>query len=607
MIPKKIHYCWFGHGRKNGRVQDCIASWKRLCPDYELIEWNESNYDVGKSLYTKLAYEQEKWAHVSDYARIDIVNRCGGIYFDTDVELLKSPDPLLKNRMFFAVEQGSRKINSGLGFGSEKRHVLLERLLQSYEELAEQIAAGRAEFLACTVYETRLLVPYGFRQKDLCQKLAGGIRVYSSEYFCPKKVSGKISRKKLTEKTYSIHHYEASWIKDNEWYRVKIRFSRELEELRKIIVRIVGEDNFRRWRIREKRKLEQRRQRKTKQRAEEQSIGRQKTEHGIEGRRTAGQWTEQQKTAEKGKKEVKSISLTVLTPTYNRAERLPALYESLKRQTDKSFRWVLCDDGSIDDTRKLAEGWRSEQNGFAMDYYWKENGGKHSAVNYAMKHIFEDYVLIADSDDYLTDDAVQYVRKWLLEVDDDIGFAGVAGLKGYGVEKRIGEFPERRQAVDATNLERRRRHLTGDKAEVYRARLLKKYPFPVFRDEKFLAESAVWNLIAAEGKKLRWHNKIIYIAQYLPDGLTNGGSREADSFRGYTYHQRLNFLLKSFPENICELARYIKIAEQKGLTDSEIRKRMYAGRLEYLAACLVGMIKKERAESGGFPKRADRP
>lgn len=226
----------------------CIESWKSCCPDYEIVEWNESNYDVNRNLYPRLAYKNEQWAFVSDYARIDLVYRYGGIYLDTDVELLRKPDALHRHRLYLGIEQGSRKVNSGLGFGAAAGHPFLKRLLRRYDLLAEKIDAGKAGFCACPAMETDLLGTYGFKERDISQKLADGIYVYASEYFCPKTAAG--SMKKLTKNTYSIHHYQASWIRDKKWHKLKLRFSRELSAMRKIMVYVMGEENFLRWRKR---------------------------------------------------------------------------------------------------------------------------------------------------------------------------------------------------------------------------------------------------------------------------------------------------------------------------------------------------------------------
>lgn len=131
MIPKRIHYCWFGGNPKSELIKNCIASWQEKCPDYEIIEWNESNYDVTANSYVKEAYEAKKWAFVSDYARLDIIYNRGGVYLDTDVELYTSLDDLLKYDAFYCFES-SRNINSGLGFGAVKDHASTKSCLGYY-------------------------------------------------------------------------------------------------------------------------------------------------------------------------------------------------------------------------------------------------------------------------------------------------------------------------------------------------------------------------------------------------------------------------------------------------------------------------------------------
>ena len=119
MIPKVIHYCWFGHNPLPERYKEWIKSWKRYCPDYEIVEWNESNYDVTKHPYMRAAYDAKKWGFVSDYARLDIIYENGGIYLDTDVELVKNLDELLYQEGFAGVDSSGR-LSTGLGFGARK-------------------------------------------------------------------------------------------------------------------------------------------------------------------------------------------------------------------------------------------------------------------------------------------------------------------------------------------------------------------------------------------------------------------------------------------------------------------------------------------------------
>lgn len=206
-IPKKIHYCWFG--KKN--IPECnlkwMESWKRFCPDYEIIRWDESNYDITKNAYMYEAYKEKKWGFVSDYARVDIVYNHGGIYLDTDVELLKSYDELLYQSAFCGVE-ASRKIALGLGFGAEKRYSLIKEILNLYDDMHFLDGCGQANLMTCV----RLQYPYykriGFDSNGNYQ-IINGMTVYPEVVFSPKDLYTREVR--ITEKTFSIHHYEGSW------------------------------------------------------------------------------------------------------------------------------------------------------------------------------------------------------------------------------------------------------------------------------------------------------------------------------------------------------------------------------------------------------------
>ena len=133
-IPKVLHYCWFGGAPKPKNIQNCIRSWKKYCPDYEIIEWNEQNFDVSQSLYTRQAYDARRWAFVADYARLKILYEQGGIYMDTDVELLRPLDDLLAYPAFFGF-QHNNEVATGLGFGAEARSPVVKALLDDYDGL----------------------------------------------------------------------------------------------------------------------------------------------------------------------------------------------------------------------------------------------------------------------------------------------------------------------------------------------------------------------------------------------------------------------------------------------------------------------------------------
>lgn len=215
--------------------------------------------------------------------------------------------------------------------------------------------------------------------------------------------------------------------------------------------------------------------------------------------------------------------ITVFTPVYNRAYCIKTLYESLKRQTYKNFEWIVVDDGSTDNVSQLFDTWVREENDFSVIYMKVKNGGKMDAVKKGVRLATAPAFFIADSDDYLTDDALEILTTWFREIQDDDSFAGVSGLRKIKTVDVKHDF----DYIDATNLERRRYHLNMDMAECYKTEILKKYPSPEIEGENYLSPSIVWNRIAKDGYKLRWYNRVIYIAEYLPDGLTMSG---ADKF-----------------------------------------------------------------------------
>ena len=231
MIPKKIHYCWFGNNPKSKLIQKCIASWIQFLPDWEIIEWNESNYDVNKNEYISEAYKQKKWAFVVDYARFDILNQCGGIFFDTDVEVLKViPDKLLEHSAFTGFES-DKTVNPGLVFAAEAKHPMLDEIMSVYEKkkFGEKID-GRIENIVDIV--TGILDRNGLQKNNRFQ-VVNGIAVYPKEYFCC--FNHEIQAFEICEETISVHHYAASW---SPWYR-KTYF-----KMIKIAAKILGKERY---------------------------------------------------------------------------------------------------------------------------------------------------------------------------------------------------------------------------------------------------------------------------------------------------------------------------------------------------------------------------
>jgi len=224
MIPKIIHYCWFGNNSLPELSKKCIASWRKYFPDYEIKEWNESNYDVHKIPYANEAYNAKKYAFVSDYARFDILYQYGGIYFDTDVEVIKPFDSILQKGGFMGFE-GDGKVAAGLGIGCNAKLNILYQILQFYATLQFKNRDGSYNLNTVVEYVTKILNKNGLKAKNEIQKLDGLI-IYPNDYFAPK--SALTGELKVTKNTCSIHHYDASWVPKNErnYYEFKRKMSR---------------------------------------------------------------------------------------------------------------------------------------------------------------------------------------------------------------------------------------------------------------------------------------------------------------------------------------------------------------------------------------------
>lgn len=213
-IPKIIHYCWVGGNPKPQSVLYCIESWKRCCPDYEIREWNETNYDFTKNEYMRQAYEAKKWGFVPDYARLDIVYEHGGIYLDTDVEMVRSFDGLLHHESFFGFEdtgEGSYFVACGLGFGAAKQNELIRKLRDYYNDVSFLNPDGTLNLKPAPRHNTPIFAEYGVKLDNSLQIIHDNA-FYPSEYFCPKIF--KTGKLRVTKKTYSIHHFSASWMDD---------------------------------------------------------------------------------------------------------------------------------------------------------------------------------------------------------------------------------------------------------------------------------------------------------------------------------------------------------------------------------------------------------
>ena len=207
-IPKVIHYCWFGKGKMPALAEKCIKSWKKYCPDYKIICLNEDNFDITENRYAKEAYDAGKWAFVSDYVRLKVLYDEGGIYLDTDVELVKPLDDLIKEYGYMGFDDNGN-ISTGLGFACEKGNELIGALLSDYDDISFILPDGNYDLTPCPDRNNETMVRLGMN-RNIKDQIFMGMHMLPEDYLCPMKYyTGK---KIITENTYSIHHFCASWI-----------------------------------------------------------------------------------------------------------------------------------------------------------------------------------------------------------------------------------------------------------------------------------------------------------------------------------------------------------------------------------------------------------
>lgn len=206
-IPKIIHYCWFGRGEKPKLAKKCIASWKKCCPDFEIIEWNEDNFEIEKYPYAKYCYENKKWAFLSDFVRLIVVYNHGGVYFDTDVEVIRPIESLLAYNAFYGFEN-DENINTGQGFGAIPKHETVDVMIRKYYELKID-TNGEYPLVVCPALNTEALKPMGLELNGKFQKI-NGAAILPVDYLNP--YDDPTGRLNKTENTVSIHWYSKSWM-----------------------------------------------------------------------------------------------------------------------------------------------------------------------------------------------------------------------------------------------------------------------------------------------------------------------------------------------------------------------------------------------------------
>ncbi|HZJ77340.1 MAG TPA: glycosyltransferase [Clostridia bacterium] len=228
MIPKVIHYCWFGRGEKPKLVKKCIATWSKQLPEYEIKEWNEDNFDINGNTFTRQAYENRNFAFVSDYIRACVLYEHGGIYFDTDVEVLKSFDRFLDEKMFVGFEE--KAFVGTCVMGAKKGQPIIKEYMKHYENTPYVMPDGTFYKDTNVVLLTRMLEDKGLVRNDEYQCIEG-VSVYPQTFFSPYDYINGISN--ITENSYAIHHFAKLWLPK----RVRMK-----SKLKRTLVKIFGKD-----------------------------------------------------------------------------------------------------------------------------------------------------------------------------------------------------------------------------------------------------------------------------------------------------------------------------------------------------------------------------
>lgn len=230
-IPKIIHYCWFGRGEKPEIVKKCIQSWKNILTDYEIIEWNEDNFDINSNKYVKEAYENKKYAFVSDYVRVKALYDMGGIYLDTDVEVYKPLDKFLVKESFWGFEEKNYIATSTIGARSGNK--LIKQFLDFYEGKSYTEMAKDIETSTNVQIVTKIFKEIGFKMNGEKQTIDNIGTIYPQEYFSPYDYINYYNKK--TDKTYTIHHFYKSWVSPK--YKMK-------SNIKKVLSKIIGGKNI---------------------------------------------------------------------------------------------------------------------------------------------------------------------------------------------------------------------------------------------------------------------------------------------------------------------------------------------------------------------------
>ncbi|MCM3763933.1 glycosyltransferase family 2 protein [Neobacillus niacini] len=283
--------------------------------------------------------------------------------------------------------------------------------------------------------------------------------------------------------------------------------------------------------------------------------------------------------------------ITVFTATYNREHTLTRLYQSLQKQTFRDFEWVIVDDGSTDNTEELINNYKSDEiNSFTIKYIKQQRGGKHRAINKGLDIADGELFFLVDSDDYITENALEKIILWEKSINNKSEYSGLSGLSGYDVNASIGTtFKGNFKDMKVT--EQFSSGITGDRANIFYTNIFRKYKYPTFEGEWHIAPGVPYIRMAKDGYKMRYFNEIIYIAEYLEDGLTNMGDKKIlENFKGYTLRSK-ELLQTEIPlkRKMEVIGKYTYLGRKNNLDYSEVAQGL---KINVILAFLLGNLAK---------------
>lgn len=544
-IEKKIHYCWFGGNPKSKLFKKCIKTWKKYLPEYEIIEWNENNFDINSNKFVKQAYENKKYAFVSDYVRLYALLNHGGIYMDTDVEVLKSLDPLLDNEAFIGFES---EILCGTAIiGAKKDSKIIRVFLNSYDNKNFIKNDGTYNDEPNTVMVTKVCSKYGLKLNDTMQKLED-ITVYPKTFFSP--LGYEESEYNFSKDTYVIHHFDGSWMSDEK--RIESMKRRKFNKKNNFLKRNLGEKkanyilNF-----------------NSNVRYKLSSIYRlcefyikkyfKKDIINIEIPKIYDYiYSIYQKpngrNLTKSKSQVKFIEnnnyyvdVSVIVPAYNVENYIEECIESILNQdTEYTFEIIVVNDGSTDKTLEIIQKYDKKINIISQ-----KNQGVSHARNVALDNSKGKYIMFVDSDDYIEKNAIDVLVKKAEKENADIVMGRYRTVHKY-IKKESNNF----------SIE----HFSGDNtidlpgipcARIFKKSIFDKIRFP----EGYWFEDTIINgLIYRIAENIICINDVIYNYRLNEFGITGSASKSIKSLDTY-------FII----EYILEYQKELKLTNDKKL------------------------------------------